>query len=282
MIDAIAIVALVLGGLLSLIGSIGLLRFPDAFTRMHAAAKAATLGVILATVAASLEATGFGAVALLILVVGLLFLSAPLGTSLLARAAYHDPDTPRLQPVRDDLAATGASAEPIIDDRPGTTGLLAGWLLVVWVSLFATGTAGSVVGAVVVAVAVSVMLPGYRPRWPRGIFKPLAAARFALTFVATLVVSNFEVALAVLRRADLRPAVLEMKLRVATATETTLLMNVLTFTPGTIALELAGDRLYLHVLDLTDETVFRRRFEDIETRIIAAFGTAGERLPADG
>lgn len=43
-IDVIAGIAVVGGALLIALGSIGLLRFPDVFTRMHAATKAATVG----------------------------------------------------------------------------------------------------------------------------------------------------------------------------------------------------------------------------------------------
>ena len=54
--DVLAAGAMIGGALLAVLGAFGLLRFPDVFTRMHAATKAATLGVILITAAAALEA----------------------------------------------------------------------------------------------------------------------------------------------------------------------------------------------------------------------------------
>ncbi|MBT8212660.1 MAG: monovalent cation/H(+) antiporter subunit G, partial [Acidimicrobiia bacterium] len=234
MIDVIAIVAVLTGAALSLLGAVGMLRFSDVFARMHASTKAATLGVILTTLAASLEVDTLGSVALLLLVTALLFLSAPLGASLLARAAYHDQLTPRNLPGRDDLAdQTTTSESTSTADRQGTTGLLVGWLVVIWIALFASDSSGVVVGAILIALVVSAGLPGYRPRWPRGIFNPIDFLRFLFVFVKTLVAANIDVAGAILRRRHLRPAIIGLDLRVSTRTEVTLLMNVLTFTPGT-------------------------------------------------
>ncbi|MBT8198021.1 MAG: hypothetical protein HKN01_06175 [Acidimicrobiia bacterium] len=281
MIDIIAIVAVLTGATLSVLGAVGMLRFPDAFLRMHAATKAATLGVILTTLAASLEVDAFGAVALLVLVTALLFLSVPLATSLLARAAYHDPTTHRVPLTRDDLKDRPEAADSTAtSDRPGETILLVGWLVVVWIALFATGTAGVIAGAVGIALIVSLSLPGYRPRWPRGVFKPVAFVRFLIAFSRTIVAANIDVITAVIGRRELRPAIVGLPLRVTTRTEVTLLMNVLTFTPGTVALELHDQTLYLHVMDLQDETAFTDAFLDMESRIIDAFGTPLERRRA--
>jgi multicomponent Na+:H+ antiporter subunit G len=278
MIDVIAGIAVVLGSLLALLGAIGLIRFPDVFTRIHAAAKASTMGVILATLAAALEAETFAALALLLLVAALLFLSAPLGTSLLARAAYHDTETSRILDDRDDLAdPPTAMLRTEAVDRPGAASLLLGWLAVIWIALFASGTPGVLLGAFLVGVVVTLLLPGYRPRWPEGLFDPVAFIRFVGTTVSALVSANFDMARATLSRRAIRPAILRVPLRVATQTEIALLMNVTTFTPGTVALELRGRDLFVHVMDLRTETEFRETFEKVESRIIDAFGTARER-----
>jgi multicomponent Na+:H+ antiporter subunit G len=279
-IDVIAATAVLVGAFLALLGSVGLVRFPDVFTRMHAATKSASLAVILTTLAAALEVDTFGAVALLTLVSAFLFLSAPLGASLLARAAYHDPNTSRLLPGQDDLERFGDGDESSsLGDRPGAAGLLIGWLIVVWIALSAGGSPAVVVGAIGVAVLVALALPAYRPRWPEGVFKPVAALRFAGTFVWAIVQANFEVAAAVIRPRRLHPAVVGLPLRITSRTELALLMNVITFTPGTVALEVQDTRLFIHVMDLRDEELFRRRFEALESRIIDAFGTRLERLP---
>lgn len=279
MIDIIAATAVLVGAFLALLGAVGLVRFPDVFTRMHASTKAASLGMILTTVAAALEVDTLAAVTLLVLVSAFLFLSVPLGASLLARAAYHDPPTPRVLSGRDDLAGLSeGEAPPAWRDRPGAAGLLIGWLIIVWIALSDSGSPAVLVGAVGVALLVALALPAYRPRWPEGIFRPLAAVRFVGTFVWATVQANLEVAAAVVQSRAVEPAVVGVPLRITSRTELALLMNVITFTPGTVALEIHGSRLFIHVMDLRDEELFRRRFELLESRIIDAFGTRLERV----
>ncbi|HMN96721.1 MAG TPA: monovalent cation/H(+) antiporter subunit G [Phycisphaerales bacterium] len=78
---------LVLGGLASLLAAFSLVRLPDVYTRLHGAAKAGTLGVFTVMTAAGLH---FGdhitAIEALVVVV-FLFLTAPIATHLVARAA---------------------------------------------------------------------------------------------------------------------------------------------------------------------------------------------------
>jgi len=285
-IDFIAAAAVLVSGLLAVLAGVGLLRFPDVLTRLHAAAKAATVGLIAATGAAALEADTIGAAALLLLVVALLFLSAPIGSTLLARAAYYDPDTPLMLTERDDLAEdmrTGQSGYKPREKsryggaRPGKASLLVGWLVIVWISLFASGTAGVVVGGLAVAAGVAIALPGYRPRWPQGLLKPVALLRFMTVFARSLVAANLDVVRTVVAKRSLQPSIVRVPMRVSTRTETTLLVSAVTFTPGTVGIEIVGDYLYVHILDLRDEDAFRREVDVLETGIIAAFGTSRER-----
>jgi multicomponent K+:H+ antiporter subunit G len=79
---------LVIGGVFTLIGSLGLARLPDFYTRLHGPTKATTLGVgalILASIVhfAILE-PGMNSHEVLIVI--FLFLTAPVSAHLLARA----------------------------------------------------------------------------------------------------------------------------------------------------------------------------------------------------
>ncbi len=86
------LVALLLlpGTFLIVLSSIGLIRFPDVFCRMHAAGKAGTLGVILVVVGTVVQFAGTDQDVWVrgILAVFFQFLTAPAATHLLARAAY--------------------------------------------------------------------------------------------------------------------------------------------------------------------------------------------------
>jgi multicomponent Na+:H+ antiporter subunit G len=278
MIDVVAAVAVVISGVLAALAGLALLRFPDAVTRLHASAKSATIGLIAATLAAAIEVDTIGAGALLVLVAALLFLSAPIASSLLARAAYHDSETELYLPGRNDLAAAPVAGRPTSsDERPGRASLLIGWLFIVWIALFASPSAGVLIGALAVGIGVSLALPGFRPRWPRGLLRPIAILRFFAVLIRSLVLANITVARAVIDRRPLQPAIVRIPLRVTTPTEITLLANAVTFTPGSIAMELSGRYLFVHVLDLRNEAAFRADIDRLETSIIAAFGTRRER-----
>lgn len=271
-IDVLAGVAVVLGALLIALGAFGLLRFPDVFTRMHSATKAATVGVIFTTLAASLESSALGGALILIIVVALLFLSGPLGMSLLARAAYHDPETPRV-PTTQELEA----ALPIPESTPtnrtgGTSVFLAVWLFVVWIAAFGSLAPNVVLGGAVVAGTIAWSLRGLAPRWPRALLHPVAAFSFVIYFTGQLIASTWDVIVSLrLGPGELSPAILEVPLRVRTRNEVTLLMNSISFTPGTVALELHDSNLYVHVLDVDHPDEVISEIRTMESKIMAMF-----------
>lgn len=90
-IEIIISLFIVLGGFLSLLGSIGLIRFPDVYGRTHAATKSATLGVISIMTGTFfffllIEGEFVGKILLAILFV---FLTAPVAGLMIGRAAYR-------------------------------------------------------------------------------------------------------------------------------------------------------------------------------------------------
>ncbi|WP_208027730.1 monovalent cation/H(+) antiporter subunit G [Rhabdothermincola sediminis] len=104
MIEIVAGVAMVLGSVLALIAAIGVVRLGDLFSRMHAATKPATLGLVLVAGGAALVVSDLSDAARLLLVVALQFLTAPVGVHMVGRAAYHTPSTRSRQMVVDELA----------------------------------------------------------------------------------------------------------------------------------------------------------------------------------
>lgn len=109
----IALVAVLLGTFFSVVGVIGLVRFPDVYTRLHAVGKVGVFGVVLLLIAAAAwTPLGWGKALVLIL---LLMISGPVTSSALASAAYRI-GIPMVDPERDDLQRdTGRSLE-----QPGT------------------------------------------------------------------------------------------------------------------------------------------------------------------
>lgn len=80
--------ALLLGSFFILAAAVGVFRFPDFYTRLHASTKLVTLGGILVFVAAALEFGSALAASRLVLITAFFFLTAPLSAYLIARSGY--------------------------------------------------------------------------------------------------------------------------------------------------------------------------------------------------
>jgi multicomponent Na+:H+ antiporter subunit G len=101
-IDAVAGVLLLSGAGFVLLAALGLWRFDDLYSRIHAATKAITLGVLLVIAAAALRMETTADVLKLLLAAGLQILSAPVAGHMLGRAA-HSTDNVRPKVVMDQL-----------------------------------------------------------------------------------------------------------------------------------------------------------------------------------
>lgn len=81
---------LVVGGVFCLVGAVGLVRFRDFYTRLHAPTKASTLGVGGVLLASMLWHWGQGEWAARELLITLfVFVTAPVSANLLAEAGLH-------------------------------------------------------------------------------------------------------------------------------------------------------------------------------------------------
>jgi multicomponent Na+:H+ antiporter subunit G len=91
-------------------GTIGFLRFPDLYSRMHATAKSDTLGAVLSLVGVALYG-GFSLTSFKILIIAIfVFLTTPTATHALLRAAFDSgmlPWTKGGHPIRDEEVRRG-------------------------------------------------------------------------------------------------------------------------------------------------------------------------------
>ncbi len=86
--DVLELLALLTGVGFCLLAAIGVVRMPDVYTRMQASTKAGTLGIALVVAAAGLHFRDAVTMLHSGLVIGFLFLTAPVASHLIARAAY--------------------------------------------------------------------------------------------------------------------------------------------------------------------------------------------------
>ena len=83
--DLLSVLAIVVGAFFYLAGTVGLLRFPDAYTRLHALTKADNLGLALVVLGLLLQAHSVLGGLKLVLVWLLVLLSSAVVSQLIAR-----------------------------------------------------------------------------------------------------------------------------------------------------------------------------------------------------
>ncbi len=86
--EAFAAFFLVVGAALIFIAALGAARFPDLFTRMHAASKATSLGLGSMLLAVAILFPTAGVITKAAAVILFLFLTTPIAAHMLSRAAY--------------------------------------------------------------------------------------------------------------------------------------------------------------------------------------------------
>lgn len=104
-------VLLIVGCFMSLAAGIGLLRFPDVLSRMHAATKPQVLGLFCLLVAVALNTGQWMWVPLLVLIWVFQLLTAPVSAHMVGRAAYRSKHLKAATLVQDDLADIVKAAE---------------------------------------------------------------------------------------------------------------------------------------------------------------------------
>ena len=87
--DGVAVVLVLAGAFLCLTAGLGLVRFPDVLTRMHAGTKPQVLGILLIMVGGAIRLEGWSATWMLLLVAAFQLLTAPVSAHMVSRVAYR-------------------------------------------------------------------------------------------------------------------------------------------------------------------------------------------------
>ena len=116
LIEFILSLLVLVGAFFVLVGSVGLVRLPDFFTRLHAPTKATTLGLGCLLLASIGWVSRNGELSLHeVLITLFLFLTAPVSAHLLAKAAFHSGLKPWSESAPDSAAEKN---EPAADSQP--------------------------------------------------------------------------------------------------------------------------------------------------------------------
>ena len=105
--DVIAFACLLAGAALCLTAGLGLVRFPDVLSRMHAGTKPQVLGVLLVMVGAAIRLDGWANAWMLLLVAAFQLLTAPVSAHMVSRVAYRRRHVRRDRLMVDELNTGG-------------------------------------------------------------------------------------------------------------------------------------------------------------------------------
>ena len=106
--DVVAAGCLLVGALLCLTAGLGLVRFPDVLSRMHAGTKPQVLGVLLVMIGAAIRLHGWSATWMLLLVGAFQLVTAPVSAHMVSRIAHR-----RRHVRRDLLLVDELGGEPL-------------------------------------------------------------------------------------------------------------------------------------------------------------------------
>ncbi|ANJ28171.1 monovalent cation/H(+) antiporter subunit G [Agromyces aureus] len=105
---------IVVSGFLSMAAGIGIVRFPDVLTRLHAATKPQVLGLAAVLVAIVVQVPTWGVVTTVVLIMTFQLLTQPMTAHMLGRAAYRSDHVRRDLLIEDELDRDIAA-----HDQPG-------------------------------------------------------------------------------------------------------------------------------------------------------------------
>lgn len=259
-----------IGIALCLLSAFGVWRFPTAISRMHAATKSASLGLALVVLGAGIASSSPGVVGIGVLTTALLFLTAPISGHLLGRASYL---TGAEQYQVD--ALLGIETAPLEVEQSGSPDFsITRWtaLIIVWMLLWRDVSIGSLIGGA--AVTYGIELTRRSVASPRPV-RLGALARFAAYYLAALIRTNARVAweVATPLQDDIDEAIVGIPLTVDSPQAALLVANAVTFTPGTLTVELSGEplTLYAHVLHFEGEARLQLEINRLERLADAIF-----------
>lgn len=238
-------ILMIAGALLSLVAGIGVVRLPSTLTRIHAAAKPASLGLVLVAFGAGLAAGSVGLVATAMIVAIFQFLTAPIAGHLLGRS-LGDGSWPTRADELEVAEARTPRRWPIVTET-----------LIVWIVLWRDLSLANLVGGIAVGVLLSFVVP---PRLAPPYTRPIAAAEALARYGWSLLRANLRMARQVLTVPDhkLQETVVVCDLTTRSESVAFFDANATSFSPGTLTLEMSSAapyRMLVHAMGQTEDEV---------------------------
>ena len=116
--DILTIVLVMIAALMCAAAGIGLFRFPDVLSRLHAATKPQILGLMAICLDIALNSLSVGSFALITAIIIFQGLTAPISAHMVGRAAYRSDHVRRDLLMRDELADSIDRADKAARRKP--------------------------------------------------------------------------------------------------------------------------------------------------------------------
>jgi multicomponent Na+:H+ antiporter subunit E len=260
---------MIVGTVFSLLAAWGIVDFPTPISRLHAATKSASLGLSMIALGAGVASGSWDLFGVGAMITEFLFVTAPISGHMIGRSAYLAGQQGDL--VHDDFFST--TSAPVELGRPRRTGVrVSHWiiLVVVWMLLWRDISVGTAIGGALVAVVVETA----QRRFPaESRVDLLGFARFLFHYAVMVVASTLRVAWEVItpNNETIREAIVGVELQTRSIDTALLVANAVSFTPGTLTIELTSEPLtiYAHILHFTNPEDVREsiaRLEELATR----------------
>ncbi|MFQ3646986.1 MAG: monovalent cation/H(+) antiporter subunit G [Anaerolineae bacterium] len=98
LLDIVIVILILAASFFFLAGTVGLLRLPDMFTRLHALTKADNLGLLLISIAAALKADSWEVIVKLAMIWVLVIIASSTVAHLIGRVSLQNGQTPWEKP----------------------------------------------------------------------------------------------------------------------------------------------------------------------------------------
>jgi len=153
------------------------------------------------------------------------------------------------------------------------------WLLmfVVWLGFTTSLAIPEVLTGVLVSFIVSLMTAGIFKCCSLDIFLPqklFYIFKYVFVFIIALLKANFDVARRVVSPSlPINPGIVEFDTKLTNEFAKMVLANSITLTPGTLSIDMVGNRFYIHWIDVVSEDheeahrLIAKDFEDILLKI---------------
>jgi len=132
-------------------------------------------------------------------------------------------------------------------------------LFAVWLLLTSTTRSDELLTGLIVSIVIAIVLAKFSQIFESVSLSPkslILIPVYLVIFLWEMIKSNIDVALRVINpKLPINPGIVKIKTNLKSPLAKLILANSITLTPGTLTLDVKGDYLYIHWIDVKDEDI---------------------------